>query len=155
MSAQYPEAVRALFKKNFDFFDYDKIFRVQTEDIPALVRICGAIPLEADVERIKQIADPESRGSVDFESFCNALRVAFDVTLSEQDAKKAFYCFDSDKRGLISQHQLRYILTTMGDTFSVDEMNAMIDEIRTEVDMEGNFVMIDVIYKMTPEMYKI
>lgn len=154
MSAQYPEAVRALFKKNFDFYDYDKIFRIQTEDIPALVRVCGAIPLEADIERIQQIADPDKRGSVDFESFCKALRFAFDVTLREQDAKRAFYCFDSDKRGLICQHELRYILTTMGDKFSVEEMNTMIEEVRSEVDMEGNFVMMDIVYKMTPEMYK-
>lgn len=154
MSAQYPEAVRALFKRNFDFFDYDKIFRVQTDDIPALVRICGAIPMESDLEAIKQTADPDNRGSADFESFCRALRVAFDCTLREEDAKKAFYRFDPDKRGLISQHELRYILTTMGDTLSVEEMNEMVEEMRSEVDMEGNFVMMDMIEKMTAEMYK-
>lgn len=154
MSSQYPEAVRALFKRNFDAFDFDKIFRVQTTDIPRLVRICGAVPLEADMESIMNAADPDHRGSVDFDGFCNGLRVAFNCTLREDDAKKAFYRFDPDKRGLISQHELRYIMTTMGDCLSVEEMNEMVEEMRSEVDMEGNFVMMDMIYKMTHDMYK-
>lgn len=120
-----------------------------------LVRVCGAVPLEADMDSIKKTADPDGRGSVDFENFCKCLRVAFDCTLKDEDAKKAFYRFDPDKRGLISSHELRYILTTMGDALTVEEMNEMIEEMSSEVDMEGNFVMMDMIYKMTAEMYKV
>lgn len=154
MSAKFPTEVAALFKRNFDMFDFDNIFRVQTDDIPTLVRVCGAIPLEEKMQEIKALADPDNRGSVDFESFCKALSLAFTYTLKEVDVKKAFYRFDPDKRGLISQHELRFILTTMGDKLTQEEMNEMIEDMRAEVDMEGNFIMVDMLEKMTPEMYK-
>eukprot|EP00796_Vickermania_ingenoplastis_P008335 gene8335-5842_t len=131
--------ISPFFRTNFDFFDYDKMMRVQVSDIPALVRICGAVPLEQDMEKIKAVADPNGRGAVNFEDFCKALRVAFDCTIGQTDVKKAFYRFDPDKRGLISQHELRYIMTTLGDPLTLDEMNEMIEEMRSEMDMEGNF----------------
>ncbi|KAG5474315.1 hypothetical protein LSCM1_03095 [Leishmania martiniquensis] len=142
------------FRKYFDIFDRDKIGRVRNDDLATLIRACGATPLEANIEDLKAIADPSRRGSFSFDDFCAALKRAFSESVSAQDVRNAFRSFDPDKRGFISPHELRYFLTTMGDVLTTEEMNELVEEMRSEMDMEGNLLLADSIYKMTPEMYR-
>lgn len=154
MSSQFSDVSVAFFRKHFDALDRDKIGRVRDDDLATLVRLCGAAPLESVMADLKTIADPSNRGSFGFEDFCAALKRAFSESVSPQEVRAAFQGFDSDKRGLITPHELRYFLTTMGDALTAEEMNEFVEEMRSEMDMEGNLVVADCIYKMTPEMFR-
>ncbi|KAK7200992.1 calmodulin-like protein [Novymonas esmeraldas] len=154
MPAAFNDVCTAFFKKHFDVFDRDKIGRVRGDDFAALIRVCGAAPLEASIQDLKAIADPSRRGSFAFDDFCVALKRAFAESVSPHEVRAAFQGFDPDKRGLVSPHELRYFLTTMGDALTAEEMNEFVEEMRSEMDMEGNLVVADSIYKMTPEMFR-
>lgn len=151
MTSEFPPIVQKQFQKYFDHFDRDKISRVLIEDLPKLVRVCGAAPLEAELDLIKSAADSEGRGSCDFTGLCRAMKLAFDNSVTTESARQAFQGFDPDDRGFIAPHSLRYFLTTMGDALTQAEMNVFMEEMSSEVDMEGNLVFNDVVYKMTPE----
>ncbi|AYU80236.1 calmodulin-like protein [Leishmania donovani] len=154
MPAGFNDACSAFFRKHFDLFDRDKIGRARNEDFATLIRACGATPLEASIEDLIAIADPSHRGSFSFDDFCAALKKAFAVSISPQEVREAFQGFDPDKRGLITPHELRYFLTTLGDVLSAEEMNEFVEEMHSEMDIEGNLVVADSIYKMTPEMLR-
>ncbi|CAJ1009950.1 putative EF-hand domain containing protein [Leishmania naiffi] len=154
MPAGFNDVCLAFFRKYFDAFDRDKIGRVRNDDFATLIRACGAAPLETSIEDLRAIADPSRRGSFSFDDFCVALKKAFAESISLQEVRDAFHSFDPDKRGFISPHELRYFLTTMGDVLSAEEMNEFAEEMRTEMDIEGNLVMADCIDKMTPEMFR-
>lgn len=154
MTTSFNDISLRYFQKYFDLLDHDKIGRVQTDELPNLVRICGAAPLEADINMLKEIADPDRRGSFNFEGFCKAQEQALRGSISAKDCRTAFSGFDPDRRGFIVPHRLRYFLTTMGDALTTEEANQFFEEMRSELDMEGNIVMADAVYKMTPEMYR-
>lgn len=154
MSSSFNEVTVKFFQQNFDILDKDKIGRVKTDDLPYLVRVCGAVPMEASLEGLKATADPDGRGSFTFEDFCTVQKKALAESISAQDAKAAFRGFDPDKRGLVTPHELRYFLTTMGDVLTAAVMNDFIDAVQTDADMEGNLVVADLVYKMTAEMYR-
>ncbi|CBH17786.1 calmodulin, putative [Trypanosoma brucei gambiense DAL972] len=154
MSNAFDDLTREYLKRRFDAFDHDKIGRIPLSDLISLVRICGGTPLEADIESLKAEADYEGRGSVSFDGFCCAMKMAFENMRTMRDLKEAFKGIDPERKGYMSQHDLRYILTTQGERLSTDEMNAFVEEMRSEMDMEGNFILSDVVYKMTPEIFR-
>lgn len=154
MSSAFGEVVLKFFQQNFDALDKDKIGRVKIEELPYLVRVCGATPLEASLDGLRAAADPNGRGTFTFDEFCIAQKKALAESVSAQDAKAAFRGFDPDKRGLVSPHELRYFLTTMGDVLTTVEVNAFLEAVQTDADMEGNLVVADLVYKMTADMYR-
>ncbi|KAL7699452.1 Calmodulin-like protein [Lotmaria passim] len=154
MSSAFSEVAVKFFQLNFDTLDKDKIGRLNIEHLPYLMRVCGAAPLEASLDGLKAIADPDERGSFGFEDFCAAQKKALAESISAQDVKAAFRGFDPDNRGLVTPHELRYFLTTMGDVLTTEEMNDFIEAVQSDADMEGNLVVADLVYKLTAEMYR-
>ncbi|EPY38513.1 calmodulin-like protein [Angomonas deanei] len=82
------------------------------------------------------------------------MKLAFQHCVSEVEAKEAFQVFDVERKGFIAPHELRLFLTTMGDALSQEEINAFMEDLSSEMDMDGNIIYSDAIYKMTPEMYR-
>ncbi|PWV19411.1 putative calmodulin [Trypanosoma cruzi] len=154
MASAFDEITRQFLKRNYDVFDRDKIGRVPLSDLITLLRICGATPSELDVESWKKEADPDGRGSMNFDGFCRVMMIAFQNMKTPRDLRAAFEGLDPEGKGLLSQNELRYYLTTYGDRLSTEEMNEFVEEMRSEMDMEGNFVVTDLVYKMTPEMFR-
>lgn len=154
MASGFSEVTQKYFRKYFDHFDRDKIGRVLIEDLPKLVRACGAAPLEAELDLLKSTADTEGRGSCDFAGLCRALTFAFDNSVTADSAREACKGFDPDERGFIAPHELRFFLTTLGDCLTTAEANFFVEEMKSEMDMEGNLVFNDIVYKMTPEMLR-
>ncbi|CCW62389.1 unnamed protein product [Phytomonas sp. EM1] len=148
------EATRKYFRKRFDHFDRDGIQRVEINLLPSLIRVCGGIPLEADIDELKAIADPTGRGSFDFNDFCNSLMRSFERPIYPESVIEAFRDLDPEYKGFIPHYELRYLLTTMGDTLSVEEMNEFAEELKSNLDMEGNVVYNDLVFKMTPEFLR-
>lgn len=154
MASEFNEVTQKHFHKYFDHFDRDKIGRALIDDLPKLVRACGAAPMEAELDLLKSTADVEGRGSFDFDGLCRALKVAFENSVTAESAREAFNGFDPDNKGFIAPHELRFFLTTMGDALTTAEVNLLMEEMKSEMDMEGNLVLNDVVYKMTPEMLR-
>nr|CCC95394.1 unnamed protein product [Trypanosoma congolense IL3000] len=154
MGSIFDDVTREYLKRRFDVFDHDKIGRVPLSDIVTLVRVCGGTPLESDVDALKAEADQEGRGSMSFDGFCRAMKLAYENIKTARDLREAFKGIDPDRKGYMTQHELRHILTTQGERFTTEEMNAFVEEMRSDMDMEGNFVFSDIVYRMTPDIFR-
>ncbi|KAH9586096.1 Protein KASH5 [Trypanosoma melophagium] len=154
MADAFDELTLQYLKRHYDIFDRDKIGRVPLTELVTLVRICGGTPTESEIEPLKSEADPDGRGSMNFDGFCRAMMSAFKNMRTARKLREAFQGIDPEGKGLLSQHELRYFLTTQGDCLTTEEMNEFVEEMRSEMDMEGNFVYSDIVYKMTPEMFR-
>lgn len=148
---QLEPSVREFFQRQFNLYDKDQSGTIPTEMLADCLRMCGQVPLEAEIPKLQKDADLEGKGVVTFDDFWKALQLCLLEARTQHDLKEAFRTFDPDERSTISQHEMRYILTTMGDKLTDEEMNLFIEEMKTEVDTEGNLVYLDVIQKLLPE----
>jgi calmodulin len=154
MANQFDDTVREFFQRQFNLFDKDQSQTIPTEELGNCLRMCGQVPLEAEIPPLQADADPENKGAITFDDFCRALFNCMTTPRTQHDLKEAFRAFDPDERGTISQHELRYILTTMGDKLTDEEVNLFIEEMKTEVDMDGNIVYSDASQKLLPEFLR-
>lgn len=151
MADQFDPTVREFFQRQFNAYDKDQSGTINIDDLANALRMCGQVPLEAEIPPLQKDADQENKGVINFDDFCRALFICMTTPRTQQDVKDAFRTFDPDERGTITQHELRYILTTLGDKLTDEEMNEFIEEMKGECDTEGNFVYTDVIQKLLPE----
>ena len=63
-----------------------------------------------------------------------------DVSEEEEEILEAFWGFDDNGNGFIGIHDLRTIMTTMGDTLTDDEFMEMIEAVPRNSNGEINYV---------------
>lgn len=153
-SEQFDATVREFFQRQFNLYDKDQSGTIPTDELPNCLRMCGQVPLEAELEILKKDADPEGKGAIDFDDFCRCLFNCMTTPRTQHDLKEAFRAFDPDERGMIPQHEMRFILTTMGDFMTDAEMNEFMEEMASELDLDGNLAYLDVIQKLLPEFLR-
>ena len=74
----------------------------------------------------------DSSGVVSAATFLNCVFYSFKTYKTLEDLKDAFRTFDGDGRGVLTQSELRYILTTLGEPLSQEEMNGFLVECMPE-----------------------
>ena len=153
-SEQFDATVREFFQRQFTLYDKDSSGTIPVADLPNCLRMCGQVPLESELEPLEHEADQEGKGVISFDDFCRALVSCMTTPRTIHDLKEAFRTFDPEERSTISQHELRYILTTMGDALTDEEVNEFAEEMKTETDIEGNFAYLDVMQKLLPEFLR-
>lgn len=154
MAEQFDPSVREFFQRQFNLYDKDQSGTMSVDDLASCLRMCGQVPLEAEIPALQKDADQEGKGVITFDDFCRALFISMTTPRTQHDLKEAFRAFDPDERSTITQHELRYILTTMGDKLTDEEMNEFCEEMKAECDTEGNFAYLDVIQKLLPEFLR-
>lgn len=117
----------------FFLFDYDKDGRITTREVGAAVRSVGLNPTEAELKEM--INDVNSvGGTVDVallsQIIVNRVR---DLKTTPEELKDAFQVFDKQGTGMISVHDLKLSLTTLGERLADEEL----DELIREVDQDG------------------
>lgn len=105
---------------------------VATKDLDQLFK---AMALHIDDEKLKDWADEmdeDATGLVDWERF----KILFERKLKEdeeeKELKEAFRVLDSNKKGVIPVSDLRWILKSLGDDITEEEIDDMIAETDTD-----------------------
>lgn len=136
------DQARVYFKKNFDLFEKDGSGHMTLDDIGPALQMSGIAPSIAELTQLKELAD-DGTNTVNFETFLNCVVYTLGMQKTPEGLKDAFRVFDSSGRGVINPAVLRYVLTTLGETLSDEEMNDFLAEATPEaIDGEGN-VLID------------
>lgn len=152
--AEFSEQDKQFFHTQFKLFDKEGNDTIATGDIGSALRMCGHAPFDEEIKRIEAEADKDGSGTVSFDTFLDCVFASFATLHTVDDLKEAFRTFDPDTRGVISQNDLRYVLTTMGEKLSDEEMNMFIQEAGTEVDTEGGVLYEGLAVKLMPEFLK-
>jgi calmodulin len=141
------------FHQQFVNFDKEKNDTIALADVSNALRMCGQHPTEEEVKKIEADLDDGSN-TVTFESFLDGVFANCVTLKTVDDLKEAFRAFDPELRGVISQNDLRYLLTSMGDRFNDEEMNEFILEVQSECDTEGGVLYESLAMKLLPEFLK-
>jgi len=104
----------------FNFADRDHDGKIGPGELGLVLRAVGFSPSEKD---LKAIGDKLGGKPIDFEGF---LRVCSENSkkIVSDEVLQAFKKFDKDKSGMVSTHEVRHALLTLGEKFSDQEVEA-------------------------------
>ncbi|PRP81306.1 calmodulin [Planoprotostelium fungivorum] len=117
-------------RDNFNLFDRDGDGRVSEKELCTLLCSVGFSPTQADIKDLTAQFCKSPEG-FDLETFTKITESQQKRTISDGDIVNALAPYS--KSGMISSAELRYLLTTMGDKLSEEE----VDEILREADIEA------------------
>jgi len=106
------------YKQAFNFSDKDKDGKIGANEIGVVMRAVGMMPNEHD---LKAINDKQGGKPIDFDGF---IRICSESTrkIVSEDVLKAFKKFDKDRQGVLSVHDVKHALLTLGEKFSDAEV---------------------------------
>jgi len=117
----------------FFLFDYDKDGKITTREVGAAVRSVGLNPTELELKDM--VNDVTGLGgTVDVPTLCQIItKRVRDLKTSPDELKDALQVFDKQGTGMISVHDLKMSLTTLGERLTDEEL----DELIRECDQDG------------------
>merc|ERR1712038_363979 len=92
------------------------------DNLGAVMRACGSMPTNAEVEVARQEIDPDGSGSFGLPQL-QALLDRRMITIEPSEVTAAFKVFDEAGSGSVSLGALKEVLTTMGEKFSDAEFS--------------------------------
>lgn len=132
-------------KEAFSLFDKHGSGKIPTVELGNLMRVVGRNPTAQDLEGLLEVADPETTGSVSFESFIKVLSNSGPPVDCTAELLEAFQYFDKGGAGVISASQLQDILTNSEEKFSdveIEDLLKQVDEANTGVVKYGDIAQV-------------
>jgi len=130
--AQAPKSMKKDLEDAFFMFDYDKDGKITDKEVAAAVRSCGHNPTQSEVKAIENDVKAGG-GKVDVESLHQLITKHVKGWTTPEELRGAFQVFDKQGNGLISTHDLKMSLTTLGERLTDEEL----DELIRECDHDG------------------
>ena len=85
-------------------------------------------------DELMKSADKNDNGTIEFNEFLDVMSSNLEETDLEQDLRLAFKLFDEDDNGLISESELRKVLSSLQMNYSDAEIERMVNE----ADLDGD-----------------
>ena len=135
---------RKLMKEILDLFDPNNQGFINSADTTKILQAMGR-KLEVDDEQnFLQAADPENTGKILKDNFLTTVEALFSLSKDEtSELIEAFKIFDINNTGKISVKDFKKILVKIGQEFSEEDANDVINYIN--VDKDGNINYADFI----------
>jgi calmodulin len=121
-------------KEVFDLFDKDKDGAITTKELGDVMRALGANPNPSQLAEMINQVDKDGSGKIEFNPFLEIFAEIIKDPNAEKNIMEAFKIFDKDGSGVISSHELRHVITTLGEKLTEDEA----DELIREADIDGD-----------------
>lgn len=115
-------------KEAFSMYDLDGDGVITTRELGSVMRTVGLNPTEAEILNFIKEADTDNSGSINFEEFSVMMVDKMRNIDSEEDIIEAFKVFDMDNKGYITVHELRHIMTNLGEKLTDQEVTDMMRE---------------------------
>jgi len=88
----------------------------------------GQNPTEAELQDMIKQVDTDNSGEIDFAEFLTMMAKQMKNEDTEEEIKEAFKVFDRDGNGVINASELRFVLTTLGEKLTNEEVEDMLKE---------------------------
>ncbi|OMJ80787.1 hypothetical protein SteCoe_18895 [Stentor coeruleus] len=123
-------------KETFSLFDKGGVGTISLDEMAIIVRALGQTPTQSELEVMKNEADPDGTGRVDYPEFLSVFAKYQKEPVSEQEIMNSFEELDELKKGIITIKRLRYLMSNCGETLTEEEIQKMIHY--ANPDHEGN-----------------
>ncbi|KAF3921726.1 Calmodulin [Orbilia brochopaga] len=119
-----PQAATTNYKEAFALFDKKGTGRVPVSSLGDLLRACGQNPTNAEVEELAASV----KSDFDFETFLKVLNRpgGFRDPGDPEEYVRGFQVFDKDSTGFIGVGELKYVLTTLGERLTEEEVSELL-----------------------------
>ncbi len=128
MTDHLTEEQIAEFKEAFQIFDKDGDGLITTKELGTVMRSLGQNLSEEELKTMIQEVDTDESGTIDFQEFLGLMAWKMKETDIEEELVEAFKVFDRDGNGLISAHELRFVMSTSGEQLTEEDIEEMIRE---------------------------
>ncbi|XP_070209379.1 calmodulin-like [Littorina saxatilis] len=120
----------------FEMFDKNKDGKISCDELGVVLRTLGHRYSQTEVEEMIKNADKNDNGYVEYDEFlilmkrwsANAAQQDADLdekAREDQEAREAFRIFDMDGNGYIDRHELRFIMSKLGESPGEDDICEM------------------------------
>lgn len=132
----------------FDVYDLENSGNIASRDLGTVLRHLGRNPTEAEILEMRKEVDTKNSGTISFEDFAMFMSTRMSNVDKDEDVLDAFRVFDVGGNGILSTHELRYVMTSLGEKLSEEEANEMI--LVADADGDGLINYNDFLNSMIP-----
>jgi len=142
MSTKLTEEQLGECKDAFSLFDRKSTGLVPTSVLGDLLRAVGQNPTQAEVQEIVDGLGQD----VSYDAFLKVVSrpSGFNTAGSAQEFIQGFQVFDKEGDGYISTGELRYVLTSLGEKLTNEEVDELLKGL--EVDKDGRINYVDFVH---------
>ena len=136
MRQELSEEQKQEIKEAFDLFDTNKTGTIDYHELKVAMRALGFDVKKPEVVDLMNEYDREGTGSIEYPDFLDIMTTKIRNRDPVEEIMKAFKLFDEDNTGRITLRNLKRVARELGENFSDDELQAMIDEFDKDQDGE-------------------
>uniref|UniRef100_A0A0E0AMR4 EF-hand domain-containing protein n=1 Tax=Oryza glumipatula TaxID=40148 RepID=A0A0E0AMR4_9ORYZ len=126
-------------KEAFDLFDTDNSGTIDAKELNVAMRALGFEMTEEQINQMIADVDKDGSGSIDYEEFEHMMTAKIGERDSKEELTKAFSIIDQDKNGKISDVDIQRIAKELGENFTYQEIQEMVQEADRNGDGEIDF----------------
>jgi len=119
-------------KEAFDSHDKRGEGHIKVGDIATAMKKFGLSVTASWMEKMTDFIDTEGTGFVELEEFVLLARRKMQEDEDEKELKEMFRVLDKEKRGEVNTSELRWILKSLGDNMTEEEIDDMIADVDTD-----------------------
>jgi calmodulin len=129
----------AEFRAAFELFDRDRDGTITTKELGTVMKNLGQYLSESELEEMIKQVDLDGNGTIDFKEFLGLMVRKMKDTDTEEELLEAFKVFDRDSNGFITSHELRHVMTSLGESLTPEEIEEMIKQADVDGDGQINY----------------
>lgn len=123
------------FREAFSLFDKNGDGTITSNELAVVMKSLGQKTTESELQDMINEVDIDGNGTIDFPEFLALFDRKTESSNSKEDVKEAFRVFDKDGNGYINASELQYVMTTLGEKLTNEEVEDMLKE--ADIDEDG------------------
>ncbi len=116
----------------FKYLDEENSGKIKKEEMPQALRYLGIIKTKSEIDFLVDNLENE----ITYDRFCSLIDEQLKTSLTKEQLKNAFDCFDPKKTGKCSAKELFHALKVVGEKLTNDDIQYIQSKI--EIDQNGN-----------------
>ena len=116
----------------FKYLDEENSGKIKKEEMPQALRYLGIIKTKSEIDFLVDNLENE----ITYDRFCSLIDEQLKTSLTKEQLKNAFDCFDPKKTGKCSANELFHALKVVGEKLTNDDIQYIQSKI--EIDQNGN-----------------
>lgn len=132
MSVKLTDGQKKAANEAFCCLDKKKEEKIKVGDIPAAFKAFGHSIKPDFLESIEEDIDQDGTGFIGLDEFMDIIQKKLQADEDERELKEIFRVLDKEKKGEVNTTELRWILKSLGDDLTEEDIDDMIADVDTD-----------------------